>query len=499
MKEKTFTTRISEQATTDIAREINTITPVTYADVRGRVEQDTDHLPISKNGFTKNLFTPEDFRPSTPNTQSVDSEEITHAVTEISPDAYSRSLTRGLGKVAILPFATVRKINEFSAYASLEAMTRLPMLKSREEILEARRARMEKYTTREGDSRMTRFRKYIGRNAIKASAWSMTGITAAVAASPLLRHITEIPTVHTEIAEIADITVLVGGRGDKTGDGAQNMLAGTGLLTGKLEKIQYPAGVSPLLGDQATSDQSAAIAAPQILDIVNKNRGKTIDVVSYSNGTLATDLAEKTIRQQNGGQLQEGMRSIKLGAPAAPDTGVLQNQFIGGVAQVFGVSKNTPTNGSNTIYITNSKDLYGNGVNPSLNKVIGSLSGKDHDYSQATVGNASATTTRASNGATAVTLGIGERTSAPSKPGRSAMMDAVDKVAPAGKKPANTQEYVQPVAKNPAPINVQHQSLAPVAPQKPTLPVAPRLQAPISNETFLQQIHAQRNRTPQRT
>ena len=473
MKEKISTTSFSEYQA-----DIDTIAPVIYADVRGNVEQSTDHLPIRKN-----LFTVDDFIPTTPDVESVDSDEATP---EIATESRTKRILRGLGKAAILPALAVHKVNEFSAYASLEAMARLPLFKSREELITARQARIEKYTAHENDSRITRIGKYIGRNAIKASAWSMTGITAAVAASPLLRPVIDIPAIHASIEEIADVTVLVGGRGDKTGDGVQTMLTGTGLLTGKIEKIHYPAGVSPLLGDPATSDQSAAIAAPQIIDVINKNRGKTIDVVSYSNGTLATDLAEKTIRQQNGGQLQEGMRSIKLGAPAAPDTGVLQNPFIGGAARVFGVSANTPTNGSNTVYVSNTKDLYGNGVNPSLDKVIGSLAGKDHDYSQATVGNASATASRASNGAATVTLGVGERSPAtPSKPGKSAMMTEIDKIAPAGKSSVVPQETI-PLNQN----TKKHTVTLPVN------NVRPHASTPVSNADFLRQIHAQRNRAP---
>ena len=428
---------------------------------------------------------------------------------DISPSTRAAKLRNGLGIAAA-----------YIDFGMNVAASR--MMQSADEKEKRLQQNLQRHEVQEGDSFPARLKKALGRRAVKAAAWTMTGLTAAAAASPLLRPFIDLPhgqPLHMDIKDIADVTVLIGGNGDPTSKGLEQQLSGTGLVTGEVRRVNYAANVFG-------SNESNKAGIAQVVGIVNENaqKGKTTDVVGYSLGSQVSHGAIEQLQTQNKGGTPKGTRFVMLGAPSQPRDqygqggGALNNPLIGFGGNIIGTSLNTPAKGAdNMVYVANrSGDFW---TNPNLGNLGATTTGDGHSYTQNKIKDAPVTKVGNINGSSTLII---ENDAAPVKTtGKSQLLQQLDAVKTSdGKLPAPTANaantaqtgWNQHTTAKPGgvtnlaqkPLPRQFESINAPAPARqapqivhPNIPKPP-INQQAANQDFLRQIHAQRSGSARR-
>lgn len=120
--------------------------------------------------------------------------------------------------------------------------------------------------------------------------------------------------------------VLTGGMGDGRSEFIRGMLSGSPFVEGDVTQIHYPAEAAPLNGTH-TFDQSVNIGADATYNAIKAKleAGEHVDVVSYSQGTVATKEAVDRIVAENGGVMPDNLNAIFLATPNIQTTGLYHN------------------------------------------------------------------------------------------------------------------------------------------------------------------------------
>jgi hypothetical protein len=321
---------------------------------------------------------------------------------EVENESRLGRLGRALGRIALSPVRGVRKVNELAAIANVEVLSRIPGLDSREEKIAKMLARQEKYTIRENDSRWTRIKKHVGRNAFKASAWAMPTFMATAAAGMLAskgmhyfgyeglfaEHIPfeNLPYKHT----VSSVNLIMGGHWQSDpNDGYTQMLTDAGVLRSNAEndpgivKLEWSAEMGGVVGDQIPMDASDAQGAAVMTNAIDNADGAPVNVVVFSQGTQAMARSLWEIANNSpDGRIPDNVNVIMMGGPTGLD-GLSQSPVnqgpVGGVLHALGLEliPNLPP-GGNITYRTDIADAFGNGGHQSLLKEGEMIMGQGH-------------------------------------------------------------------------------------------------------------------------
>lgn len=288
--------------------------------------------------------------------------------------------------------------------------------------------RQEKYERHEDDGRFTRARKFLGRNAVKIAGGTLAGVAATGYGALIAKGFIDssahhnLPVSHQEFTTVADVNVVTSGHTDGNGaTGLMPVIKGSSLNAGQNIGIHYPAEIAPIPGETHTLEQSSQIALEQIMEQVNNNQGKNINLIGYSEGSIATLRAAKQIADANGGQLPGNIKVTILGSPLQPGTGYFnseQAQAVAPILEQFGINVSkgqVPTDMNGVHFYGNYADIWANGnanggsLGSLLDRGIGTGFGRTHEYTPADLADTSRqTTVRASDGSLITTINGGQ-------------------------------------------------------------------------------------------
>ncbi len=294
--------------------------------------------------------------------------------------------------------SAVRKLGNFSmllstaptlAYAA--AIDKLGAIKARSDEHRAAHA------AQDGDSRRTRFNKFINRNKTMLAAGTLATLAAGVSVglrykgielgsdTTMTTHDTLIQ--HGEILNTADTQILVGGRGMPDGDAMRPIANSLGLRGDKTIGIDYPAQIKTWAtpGDTHTLDQSSAISAQKVYDAYRANKNGTVEIVGYSEGTQGVQDALDRIARENGGTLPDNISVKIIASPNTEGSGVFNDPKAKMLKPLFdanGATMDRPMpKGKNVQVIAMNTDFWANAGNrpPStmISQAIG-LAGDGH-------------------------------------------------------------------------------------------------------------------------
>lgn len=95
--------------------------------------------------------------------------------------------TNALGRIATAPLRAASWANRMHYVGVATVIGKLPGKLTKQELLARDQARQEKYAAKEGDSLLTRSRKLLGRNALRAAAWMPTIAMGVLGTSSMWR------------------------------------------------------------------------------------------------------------------------------------------------------------------------------------------------------------------------------------------------------------------------------------------------------------------------
>lgn len=125
---------------------------------------------------------------------------------ETEPDTRGR-VGRTLGRIATAPLRAAGWINKMHYVGVATVIGKMPGKLTKEELVARDQARQEKFAVHEDDGFVTRTRKLLGRNAVRAAAWMPTIAMGALGASSIFRPF--VGELH-EVLPTADMPVANG-------------------------------------------------------------------------------------------------------------------------------------------------------------------------------------------------------------------------------------------------------------------------------------------------
>lgn len=286
-------------------------------------------------------------------------------------------LFRRLGRSAL---ALPSKINE-QYYAGIATVIgALPGTKSKEEIIERDRERQEKYAVHEDDGAWTRTKKLVGRNAMKAAAWTPVAFMGVIGASSLARPVVQgaieaVPVEHLPFVNAMKSTdIWVGGRGDFEAHGIMDLAKRDGVYDEHANnvRIKYPAGIIRAT-DGSSFNQSNSIATRGIVNAYHEaaaNGNQEINIHAFSQGSGGTvdALWEIANAPGNNGRVPDNVKVFIDGGPYGPNG--FGNSKWAGIAEPalnmmdIDLKKGIPP-GTQVYVRTYRADMWGNGGNQS--------------------------------------------------------------------------------------------------------------------------------------
>lgn len=221
------------------------------------------------------------------------------------------------------------------------------------------RARREAtYAVEEGDSRITRTRKFLGRNALRIAAGTMAGLGMTVAVGLRAKYgleasspLSGVDTAdhfssNLDISPAADTRYLVGGRLDDHGTALDAVMTNLkGHDAHQTVRVEYPADIAPAPGDKYTLAESSKIASDKLYTAYKNSNGKTIELIGYSEGTQGVQDAANRIAAENGGVLPSNVKVTLIATPNAHTTGAFNNELIQSsqpILEAFGIDTTRP-------------------------------------------------------------------------------------------------------------------------------------------------------------
>lgn len=315
---------------------------------------------------------------------SESTEEQTAGAETESPVRFAR-LRRFLGRKALGRFGD--RALGFLNRGAYAAQTAVPTLTEKERAIRHK----ESLQAKEGDSRYTRFKKMIGRNALRT-----TGITVAVAAASTygLYRLTGMDgfvphrTVNMDINNAAAVTNSI-----QTGEVVHALEPRTYVFGGHTQGLAHESGFVQSLSDARVTqpgenvigkDWSAQMGMPgenitmvqsdieggqQVADAINDAGGQPVKFVFFSQSTEAGLRGLNEAAAMNGGKVPGNVEVVLIGGPSG-DLGLGKNQNIS-LARPFldaaGLEINQPIPpGAKITVRTDIADVFGNGGNQSL-------------------------------------------------------------------------------------------------------------------------------------
>ena len=224
-------------------------------------------------------------------------------------------------------------------------------------------------------SRWSRLKRHVGRAAIVAG--SFVGLAAA---SYLTQKAGAETPQFAGIRHAVDTQILVSGRGDGAGQGITSWFNDF-HNPNQVEVIQYQGGISPVIGDSATFNQSKATAGQGVYDALMAGDGGD-NPVGYSLGTAGALEGANRYVAETGNSVSLDM----VGGPYG-EGGFFHNPYVQALKPVFGamdIDVSTPPLPPGTTVYGNPNDIWVNGssANPLTlaSNALGTAFGGTHGY-----------------------------------------------------------------------------------------------------------------------
>ena len=239
---------------------------------------------------------------------------------DVEPDGRGR-VRRVLGRIATAPLRAVSWVNQMHYSLVATAIGKMPGKLTKDELLVRDQARQEKFAVHEDDGFMTRSRKLLGRNAVRASAWLPTVAMGALGASsifrPLVGEVHEmVPTVELPYTNAVATTLIpIDGLGGKDGTAWGSFMQETNQADGAtiVKPVQYPAEIFPV--GMTTMKDSAVVGSADAYGKYGTSKGGPVTIGAYSEGNDSALETVNKIKADNGGELPSNVHVKEYGNP----------------------------------------------------------------------------------------------------------------------------------------------------------------------------------------